>query len=129
MPQDAKWHAFLKKKIESVRHSFSGIRIAWRGEFNFKLNVIYALMALILSWSLHLSRIEFLIVLFAIGFVLAAEILNTTLEELCDKHQQTYDLRIAKIKDLAAAFVFVASTTSLIVSCVIFIPHLVALFV
>lgn len=118
----------IDKRVESFGYSFNGIRIAWREEYNFRFQIICTLIVLALSWALHISRIEFLIVLSMIGFVLTAETLNTSLEELCDKFQPTHDPHIAKIKDLAAGAVLIAASTSFIVGCVIFIPYLAASF-
>lgn len=120
---------FLKKKIEGLIHALTGIAVAWREEPNFRFHVAFALLAVATSLALDISNVELLIVLSMIGFVLAAEILNTALEELCDKFQPTHDPHVAKIKDLAAAAVFIAALTSLVVGCVIFIPYLTALFV
>ena len=118
---------FLQKKSESLGYAIKGLAIAWSEEANFRFEVIWALLTLALAWTLQLSRFEFLIIIFMIGFVLAAEALNTALEELCDKFQPTQDPHIAKIKDLAAAAVLIASLTSVVVGCVIFIPHILTL--
>lgn len=117
----------FQKKIEGFGYAFSGIVIAWREEFNFRFHVLFGLATLALAWIMHFSRIEFLIILGMIGLVLTAETFNTALEELCDKFQPTHDPHIAKIKDLAAGAVFIASITAFIVGCIIFIPHFISL--
>ena len=58
---------------------------------------------------------------------MTAELLNTALEELCDMLKPTHDPHVAKIKDLAASAVLVASCTALIGGCIIFVPKLFAL--
>ena len=117
----------MEKKIQSFRYAITGIGIAWREEFNFRFDVVLGICALLLAWVLKLSREEFLIIIFMIGFVLTAEALNTALEELCDKFQPTHDPHIAKIKDLAAGAVLVAALTVFVVGCVLFIPHIISL--
>jgi diacylglycerol kinase len=64
-------------------------------------------------------------VVFAVSCVLVAETFNTALEELCDKFQPTHDPHIAKIKDLSAAAVLLASVGALSIGLIIFIPHLI----
>lgn len=113
---------------QSLTYAFRGLKIAWRDEISFRIEVIWGLLTIILGLFLGLTIVEFLIVFFMIGFVLAAETLNTALEELCDKFQPEHDPHIAKIKDLAAAAVFIAATTAFIVGCIIFIPHVLNLF-
>ena len=118
----------LNKKIRSFRYALTGLRIAWREEFNFRFEVVCGVLALLLAWFLHLPLDELLIVAFLVGFVLSAEAMNTAFEELCDKFQPSHDPHIAKIKDLAAAAVFIAAVTALIVGCIIFIPHVLSFF-
>lgn len=116
--------AYIQKKITSLRYALSGLLIAWRDESSFRLEVVCSLLVILLAFFLGLSRLEFLMVIFILGFVLTAEILNTALEELCDKFQPTHDPHIAKIKDLGAAAVLISIITGLIVGLVIFTPHL-----
>jgi diacylglycerol kinase len=117
----------LKKKLRSFGYAMRGIQIAWREEFNFRFEVVSAFVAIGLSWFLGITAGEFIIVVVLIGFVLSAEAMNTAFEELCDKFQPTHDPHIAKIKDLAAAAVFIANVAALVAGCVIFIPYLFAL--
>ncbi len=118
---------FLKKKIESLGYALKGLCIAWQEEHNFRFEIFWAGFALLLAFFLRIPKIEFLVVIFVIGFVLTAEALNTALEELCNKFQPTHDPHVAKIKDLAAAAVFLSSLTALAVGLVIFIPRLASL--
>ena len=118
----------LGKKLRSLGYALSGIKIAWREEFNFRLQVVCAVIVLVLGWYVGISQIEFLMVIFLIGLILTAEAFNTALEELCDKFQPTHDPHIAKIKDLAAAAVLISSSTALLIGLFIFIPHLIAFF-
>ena len=103
-----------------------GIRVAWREEVNFKIQVGCAIVAVVLAWFFQLSPIEWIVIIFLIGFVLSAEAFNTALEELCDKFHADPDPHIGKIKDLAAAAVFLASATALIVGVIIFLPRILA---
>jgi diacylglycerol kinase len=119
--------AMLGKKLRSFRNAFEGIKIAWREEFNFRVQVVLMIAALILSWFFAISPTEWIIVLFLIGFVLSAEAFNTALEELCDKFKTDPDPHIAKIKDLAAAAVLIASATALIIGAIIFVPRFLSL--
>lgn len=118
----------LEKKLRSFGYALTGIKIAWREEFNFRIEVACALLALLLSWLLRISLSEFTIVVFLVGFVLAAETMNTAFEELCDKFEPSHDPHIGKIKDLAAAAVLLSSIAAFVIGLLIFIPHLVVFF-
>ncbi len=117
----------LDRKVNSLRNAFAGLVVAWKEEHNFRLEIVCGILAILAAWFLNVSHLEFIIILLLIGFVLSAEALNTALEEFCDMVQRNPDPHIAKIKDLAAAAVLIASFTSLIVGAAIFIPHLASL--
>ena len=117
----------LEKKIHNVRYALHGIKIAWQEEFSFKIQIAAAVLALLAGWYFRISAIEWMLVIFVIGFVLAAEAFNTALEELCDKFRTDPDPHIGKIKDLAAGAVLIASLAAFCVGVIIFVPKILAL--
>ncbi len=114
----------LDSKINSLRNAFAGLVIAWKEESNFRLEIACGFFILLAASFLEVSHTDLLIIILLIGFVLSAEALNTALEEFCDMVQRNPDPHIAKIKDLAAAAVLIASFTALIVGAAIFIPYI-----
>ncbi|MDB5244597.1 MAG: hypothetical protein JWN18_467 [Parcubacteria group bacterium] len=114
--------------IESIQKSFvyafAGFRLAMAQELSFKIEIICAIVAIVLSELLELSGLEFAAIVLSITGVLAAELFNTALEELCDKFQPTHDPHIKKIKDLAAAAVLVISGGAVVIGLTIFGTHL-----
>ena len=86
------------------------------------------MLTLLGAYFLDVTYVEFLIIIMMIGLVIVAELLNTALEELCDKFQPTHDPHVAKIKDLAAAAVFASAITAVIVGLTIFIPRIINVF-
>jgi len=113
----------LHKRALSFGYALSGLKVAWREEVHFKMHVFAASVALIASWYFQITRTEFFVVLIMIGVVTCAELLNTALEELADKFSPTHDPHIGKIKDLAAAAVFVTSVIAFVLGCIIFGPY------
>jgi undecaprenol kinase/diacylglycerol kinase (ATP) len=116
----------LGKKIYKIRYALNGLRTAWVEELSFKLQIISAVIVLGAGWMFNFSPLEWILIVFAIGFVLAAEVFNTALEELCDKFKSDPDPHIAKIKDLSAAAVLLASGTALLIGIIVFFPYVVA---
>ena len=114
----------MMKTINGFSYACTGIKLAWKEEHNFKIEVMIAVLVIVLGFLLHLSSFEFAVVILAISIVLATEAFNTALEELCDKFQPTHDPHIAKIKDLGAAAVLLSSIGASVVGLIIFIPHL-----
>ena len=115
----------IPQRVGGFRHAFAGLHLAW-GEANFRFHIISAVVALLLSWILHISLLELALVVFAVGLVLATEALNTSLEEFCDHVTPEEHINIARVKDIAAAAVFISSATAFVIGCIIFIPHLIA---
>ncbi len=118
----------IARKLRSFGYAITGIKIAWREEFNFRVDVVCAIVTLTVGWFLSITRTEWMFVIAMIGFVLAAETFNTALEEFCDMVKSEHDPHIAKIKDLAAGATLVAAITAFCVGCDIFIPHFLTLF-
>ncbi|MEN9561220.1 MAG: hypothetical protein RIQ56_493 [Candidatus Parcubacteria bacterium] len=114
----------IDKKIRSMRYAMKGMKIAFRNEHNFRFEVVAGVTAIFLGLLLELSLVEWLMIFFSIGFVLAAEVFNTALEELCDMLRSTHDPHVEKIKDLSAAAVFIASFTALLIGALIFLPKI-----
>jgi len=125
---DGENRAILVEMIRKVAWGFgyamNGFRIALRQEHNFQIQVVGALLVFAASFFFNISALEFAVVMLTAGFIMSIELLNTALEELCDKHTKEHDPHIAKIKDLAAAAVTVSFFFSLIVGTAIFLPYL-----
>ena len=86
-----------------------------------KIAIVCAVMAGII---LPLTSLEWVVILFAIGSVLAAEAINTAIEKLADFISPSHQVLIGKAKDLAAA-VLILSTCAFIIGGIIFIPKII----
>lgn len=74
-----------------------------------RIHVTATVYVLVVSLALHISRGEMAILLLTIGAVITAEMLNTSLEKLCDFSQRRFSPQIRIVKDIAAGAVFVAA--------------------
>lgn len=117
----------LHKRIGSFKFALAGLRLAWREEMNFRVEVILGASAVAAGLFFGISTTEWLFVAAACAAVLTAEAFNTSLEELCDMLRQTHDPHVAKIKDVAAAAVLISSIGALVIGLVIFVPRVLAL--
>src|SRR3954470_25005382 len=100
---------YLRKRAESFKFAFAGLRLVWAHEANFRIQAALALVAIGTGWFLKITHEEWLSLLLVIGLVLVAEVFNTALEQLCDMLRSTHDPHVGKIKDLGAGAVLVAS--------------------
>ena len=119
-----------KKKrtfIDSVKDSINGLSFIIISEHNFKREIILAMLALIASYILKVSKIEFIIILLVIALVIVSEIFNTAIEKVVDLYTKEYN-EIAKIaKDVSALAVLTMCFFALIIGIIIFVPKIIQL--
>ena len=118
----------FKERILSFRYAFHGLGDLIRQEHHARLHCVGAALVIVAGFLLKLNAMEWVAVVFAIGFVFAAETVNTALERLADVVQPERDDRIRDVKDLAAAAVLVCALTAAAIGLIVFLPKLIALF-
>ena len=110
----------LKRKFlpafEGLAHGLSDTSI--------RLQFSLAALAVVAGIFFKLSSMEWIAVIICIGMVIAAEILNTAIEYICNFLTEKSDEHIKAIKDTAAAAVLVSSLSALAVAIVIVVRHL-----
>jgi len=82
----------------------------------------------LLAAVLHLSRLEWLALVLAIGSVWAAEAINTAFEYLCDVASPEFNPLVEKAKDVAAGAVLICAIGSVITGVLTLGPPLAARF-
>jgi diacylglycerol kinase len=112
------------KLTRSFKYAFAGIRSCFESELNFRIHSLFAIIALLLSYVLKISAIEWIAICFCIAFVVTMEILNTAVEKLCDIVHKEMHPGIKKVKDMSAGAVLVAAIFSVITGAVIFLPKI-----
>lgn len=123
----AKNNFSFRARLKSFHYAFSGLKTAWQEEHNFRVHCTAAIIAITLSFVLHIRTHEWIAILFSIGFVFVCELLNTALENIADFICPENNPNIKKIKDIAAAAVMISSITALLIGLLIFIPKLISL--
>ena len=114
-----------RKFSSSIKYCLEGINFVITNESNFKKEIVIGIIALLLSYILKISRIEFIIILIMIALVLTSEIINTSIEKVVDLYTKDYN-NLAKIaKDVSAGSVLVMSIFSLLVGIIIFLPKII----
>ena len=115
------------KFAESVGHALDGIEYTIDHERNFKIEILFAIIVTIASFIFKVSLIEWTILVFVIGSVLALEMVNTAIERCVDLVTKDYK-ELAKIaKDVSAGAVFVMSIFSVVIGVIIFLPKIIEL--
>jgi diacylglycerol kinase (ATP) len=108
----------------SFNYAIDGIVYALRTQRNMRIHVATAALVLIAALFFHVSRLEFLVLVLTVAFVIGTELVNTAVEATIDVATQTFD-PIAKIaKDVAAGAVFVSAICAVVIGYVIFFGRL-----
>ena len=117
----------IKRLRKSFGYAFKGIDDVIKHEPNMKIHVVVAILVVIMAFILKVSNIEWIILVLLIGAVLAAETINTTIENLVDMYTKEYDEKAKIVKDTAAGTVLILAITSTIIGLIIFIPKIIYL--
>jgi diacylglycerol kinase len=115
------------KRIKSFGFAFNGLKILIKEEHNSRIHIFATFCVLIAGFFLKLSATEWIAVAFAIGFVIAMEIINSAIENIADFVSPEKHYIIKKIKDLAAAAVLISAITAIIIGLIVFLPKILAL--
>jgi len=115
--------------LKSFKYAFSGISYVLKTSRNFKIQLIFAVISLMIGFLLQISQSNYVILIATIMSVLILEILNTSIESIVDLLVKKEFSSLAKIsKDTSAGAVLLASINSVIIAVCIFVPKIKFLF-
>jgi diacylglycerol kinase (ATP) len=114
----------MRARVKSATHGWRGLGILIRTTHNAWGQIFFGLLAVYLGFILHISEIEWVLIVLAIGLVLVAETLNTALEIDINLTSPEFHPYARDTKDVAAGAVLIAVMTSLVVGLVIFLPKI-----
>jgi diacylglycerol kinase (ATP) len=120
--------SFLRGRLRSLKFALRGTWFLITTEDSIKAQLFIALIATALGFYFDISNLEWMIQFLAIGLVLVAEAVNTTIEEVADFIHPDYHKKIGLIKDIAAGAPSFAAFISLIIAGFIYIPKITLLF-
>ncbi len=99
----------------SVNTALEGIIHTLKSERNMRLHFFVGFLVLIAGLYFDLSAVEFMILCFAVTFVLMAEMINTAVEYSIDLISDEYHPLAKVIKDICAGAVFVSAVNAAVV--------------
>ena len=115
---------WVKGRAQSFAHAGRGILLLCLTQWNFRIHLVAALVAVVLGFYFQIKAIEWLILVAAIALVLCAEALNTAIEHAVDLLEPKLHPLARGAKDLAAAAVLIASICAAIIGVILFGRHL-----
>lgn len=105
-------------------YAFEGIRYFMRHEPQALIHVLAALSVIIAGIYFKINSTEWMAVIFAIGIVVVAEMLNTAIERLTDMVSPEIHSDAKVVKDIAAGAVLMASMAALAIGFIVFLPKI-----
>lgn len=117
----------IKRLIKSFKVAFLGLWVAIKEEPTFRAGVLISIPVIFTMFYYPLSPIERAIVSISIFAVLGIEIVNTQVERTTNIIDPNYNLKIRKIKDLAAGAVLLMILGALAVACFVLFPYIFGL--
>lgn len=114
--------------FQSLKNAINGILYIIKNGKNIKIQLTFAIFAIIIGITLKITNIEFLILILTIFFVLVSEFMNTAIEDLSDLYTTKYNEKIKIIKDVGAGAVTLSAIASICVGLILFLPKILILF-
>ncbi|MHC1741020.1 MAG: diacylglycerol kinase family protein [Anaerolineaceae bacterium] len=112
--------------LSAFRNAFQGLWYVFSSQRNAKIHAIITCLVILFSFLLRISLIEWIAILFAIGFVWSSECLNTAVEKITDLVSPEYNGLAKVTKDSAAAGVLISAIIAVCVGLIIFLPKILA---
>jgi undecaprenol kinase/diacylglycerol kinase (ATP) len=117
----------LKKRLNSFKYAIDGFKTLLKEEPNSRIQAAVAFMVIAAGFFFDVTPSEWIALLFAIGLVIAMELLNSAIENLSDLVSPDKNSFIKKAKDQAAAAVLISAIISLAIGLIVFIPKIILL--
>lgn len=113
-----------KNFFTAIGHAIDGVICAFKTERNLRIDYIIGLFVLISSLFFDFTKTEFACLCLTIGFVIFAEMINSTVEYVVDLITDKFDDRAKAAKDIAAGGVFVSALVAVVVSYFLFVDKI-----
>ena len=112
------------KASKRFLNAFRGLYVFVATERHFSVIVFTVFMIIVMGFYFNISEFEWLSLVFAIGFVIVSEILNSAIEIDIDLTSPEYHPYARDTKDVAAGAVLISFCTAVIVWLIIFLPKI-----
>jgi diacylglycerol kinase (ATP) len=106
--------------LESFNCAFEGVIHVLRTQGNMRIHFGLAAGVLVAALAFGVERLELIVLLLAICFVLVAEMINTAVEAAVDVASTSFDPLAKLAKDIAAGAVLIAAVNAVAVGYLVF---------
>jgi diacylglycerol kinase (ATP) len=106
--------------IDSFNYAFEGIVHVLRTQRNMRLHFLIAFVVVIVALIVNVTKLELIVLLISISFVLIAEMINSAIEAAIDIATTSFDPMAKLAKDIAAGAVLIAAANAVAVGYLVF---------
>ena len=110
----------MHKHTISFKHAWDGIVYAFSSQPNFRIHLIFSVLACGMAWWLNVSSTKWLVLIMTIVGGLIVEMINTAVESMVDLITQERRLDAKFAKDVAAGAMLIYAIGSLFVALWLF---------
>jgi diacylglycerol kinase (ATP) len=114
----------IQARLKSFVYAFEGVMYFIKHEAQALIHLIAIVAVIGAGYWFNITLTEWIAVVFAIGIVISAEMLNTAIEKLTDMVSPQINEQAKIVKDLAAGAVLIASLTAFIIGLIVFLPKI-----
>ena len=115
----------MKKKnvFEKLHCAIDGVFEGVLTQRSMQIELVVGALMVMAGWMADLSPLSWMLLSLSMAGVLAAELMNTAVEQLCDLHSKEYHPGIRVIKDVAAGGVFISAAACLAMAIFVLYPY------
>lgn len=113
--------------VKSFKCAISGIVYGMKTQRNIIIQLCFAVLAIFFGAFLKISKIEWIVIIFTIMFVIFAEMINTAIESVTDLITEEYNKKAKIAKDVAAGAVLISSINAICMGLIIYLDKILAL--
>ncbi len=119
-----KW---ISRVVQKFMYAIIGIWITIKEEKSLWSHLVISLLIITLGVAVRINTTQWIILILTISMVMGFEVINTAMEALVDMISFRFNLKVKKVKDIAAGATLVVSIAALIIGLILFIPELIEL--
>lgn len=113
--------------LKSQGYARNGVKLIFRNERNFRIDLVVSILVVIAGFLFDIEHSDWIAISLVISMVFTAEVINSSIEALCDTVSQDYKVNIKYAKDVSAGAVLISAIVSVITGLIVFIPYIIEL--
>lgn len=114
--------------FDVIKYSLNGIASYAKEGKSIIIYITCSVIEIILGFLYRINGLEWILVICILGFILSIELVNTSIEKVCDAVTKEYNPLIRIAKDCGSAATFVIFIVAIILNIIIFAPKIYTLF-